>query len=136
MLASLGAFFVSADAFKRSDKKYEGPGTAKVHDQCRCSLRPVFAKKDDMDARANNFLKQWGDAQKKRKNGETDVNAFRRQYVTPPDYQLADVLSVDERRNAIEAARNNRDVFLGRGLGEDSPQVKHWSDALRNLEAV
>ncbi|SHT52999.1 Uncharacterised protein [Mycobacteroides abscessus subsp. abscessus] len=136
MLASLGAFFLSKDAFKASDKKFTGPGTAKVHDHCRCSLRPVFSKKDDMDPRAKNFLKQWGEAQKKRKTGETDVNAFRREYVQPPDYQLADVLSVDERRNAIEAARSNRDEFIRRGLGDDSPQVKYWSDALRNLEAV
>lgn len=137
LLASQGAVYLSKDAFKASDKKFHGPGTAKVHDHCRCSLRPVFTKSGDMDERATYFLNIWKDSKPDRtRPGDTKEKAYRRAYVPPPDYQLADVLSVDERRNAVEAARSNRDEFIRRGLGDDSPQVKYWSDALRNLEAV
>lgn len=137
LLASQGAVYLSKDAFKASDAKFHGPGTAKVHDHCRCSLRPVFTKSGGMDERATYFLNIWKESKPDRSRpGDTKEKAYRRDYVPPPDYQLADVLSVDERRNAIEAARSNRDEFLSRGHGEDSPQVKYWSDALRNLEAV
>lgn len=32
----------SRDSFEISDGQFTGPGTAKVHDSCRCHLRPVF----------------------------------------------------------------------------------------------
>jgi hypothetical protein len=32
----------SRDSFELSDGGFDGPGTAKVHDNCRCHLRPVF----------------------------------------------------------------------------------------------
>lgn len=34
----------SRDSFEFSDSEFEGPGTAKVHDSCRCHLRPVYGK--------------------------------------------------------------------------------------------
>ena len=137
LLASQGAVYLSKDSFKSSNAKYSGSGTAKVHDHCRCSLRPVFSQKDDRDERADYFLSIWEGAELDPKRpGDTKEKAYRRDYIPPPDYELANVLSIDERRNAIDAARNNRDVLIGRGLGEDSPQLKYWSDALRNLEAI
>lgn len=150
MLASNGAFYVSGDSFKASDSKirdikqngkivdrraFIGDGEAKVHDNCKCSVRPVFSLKDKMDDRANYFSDMWVDAQKTRKSDETAIQAYRRFYVPPPPYKLGEVLSLDERRNAIEVARRNRDVLLlNRGLREDSPQVAFWERSMMLLE--
>lgn len=141
LLASQGAFYVREDSFKASNAKFVGDGVAKVHDHCRCSLRPVYSTKDDMDERANYFLNQWNDAEPDpSRPGDTKMKAYRRNFIAPPDYRLGDVLSLDERRNIVDVARRNRDVLLlNRGLREDSPQVLFWEQQiikLGNLEAV
>lgn len=43
MLASRGPVYES-DSFDDSDPRFEGPGSAKVHDNCSCGLRPVFTR--------------------------------------------------------------------------------------------
>lgn len=46
MLASrLGVYKV--DSFDQSDPRFEGDGKAKVHDQCACHNRPLFARQDE-----------------------------------------------------------------------------------------
>ncbi|KPG13736.1 VG15 protein [Mycobacteroides immunogenum] len=135
MLASRGAFYLSKDSFKASNKRFEGDGTAKVHDHCKCSLRPVFSLADGLDDRAKYFYNMWVDAQNTRKSGETAIQAYRRFYVPPPPYKLGEVLSLDERRNAIEVSRRNRDILLlNRGLREDSPQIVFWERTMALLE--
>lgn len=37
-----GRLNYSRTSFEISDDQFQGPGTAKVHDSCRCHLRPVF----------------------------------------------------------------------------------------------
>jgi len=43
MLASRGPVY-AGDSFDESDARFEGPGQHKVHDNCSCSLRPVFTR--------------------------------------------------------------------------------------------
>lgn len=38
-----GRLNYSSDSFEESDTNFVGPGTAKVHDSCRCHLRPVYS---------------------------------------------------------------------------------------------
>lgn len=135
MLASRGAFYLSGDSFKASNKRFEGDGTAKVHDHCQCTLRAVFSLADGLDDRAKYFFNMWKDAQNTRKSDETAIQAYRRFYIPPPPYKLGEVLSLDERRNAIEVARRNRDILLfNRGLREDSPQIAFWERTMSLLE--
>jgi hypothetical protein len=42
-LASRGPVY-EGDSFDESDARFEGPGTAKVHDSCTCGLRAVFTR--------------------------------------------------------------------------------------------
>lgn len=72
LLASRGAVF-GKGSFIYSDKKFkDNPNgaqdvpdnfvdIAKVHDHCRCTLRPVYAKSQDMDDDAKFYKKQWKD---------------------------------------------------------------------------
>jgi hypothetical protein len=46
MLASRGLVF-AADSFEDSDPRFTGDGTAKVHDSCQCSMKPVYDRKTD-----------------------------------------------------------------------------------------
>lgn len=46
MLASRGKVYKD-DSFDLSDPRFEGPGTAKVHDSCRCTLRPIYTRTDE-----------------------------------------------------------------------------------------
>ena len=156
MLASRGAFYLTEDSFKKSDSQirdikrngkvverraFVGNGQAKVHDHCRCSLRPVFSLKDSRDERANYFLDQWKTYGKggKGEDGKyhTAMQNFRNNYIPPAPYRPGDVLSLEERRSAIATARQNRDVLLfNRGLGENSPQVAFWEGVSQRLEAI
>jgi hypothetical protein len=43
MLASRGAVY-KEDSFDESDPRFEGEGTAKVHDDCACHNRPIFTR--------------------------------------------------------------------------------------------
>lgn len=154
MLASLGAFFLNEHAFQQSDSKirvikrngiverraFVGDGQAKVHDNCKCTLRAVFSESDSRDKRAKNFLNQWNDLTKGKSSFKPKghlseaMTAFREGYVSPPPYRAVDVLS--DRRAVIDTARNNRDVLIRRGLGDDSPKVAFWEGAVRQLEAI
>lgn len=41
MLASRGPVYFSG-SFDRSDPRFHGPGTAKVHDSCHCNVEPIY----------------------------------------------------------------------------------------------
>jgi len=100
-------------------RAFVGDGVAKVHDHCKCSLRPVYREVDSRDERARFFLRQWNRFQG---SGSPDekLNNFRKSYVKPPPYRivLPDLLTV----------LRNRDLLAAR-LGEGSSQVR-WYDRL------
>lgn len=134
ILASKGAFYLSEDAFKHTNAKYTGKGTAKVHDRCMCTMRPVFSRSDSMDERAKFFLAQWEKHGHATSDGSAENN-FRKNYVPPPPYRDGG-LSDSERERVLSDARNNREALLARGFKADSPNVKFFDESLRRLSAA
>ena len=61
MLASRGLNYraFKEGSFDMSDARFTGDGDAKVHDNCGCSLKPVYADNDPLVARTKKFAEQW-----------------------------------------------------------------------------
>jgi hypothetical protein len=61
MLASRGIHYRSfkEGSFDLSDLRFTGEGDAKVHDNCGCSLKPVYADNDPMVDRTKVFGDMW-----------------------------------------------------------------------------
>lgn len=150
ILASQGAVYFSESSFSQSNssirevkwtsnndkgarRAFIGDGPAKVHDNCQCTMRPVFSKSDSLDERAKFFLDQWN-VHGNHGGGRNDVQNFRRAYVPPPPYS-ADVLDLSERRKIIADVSRNRELLLARGFKADSPNVKFIDSTLRKLRA-
>lgn len=74
MLASRTNY--KGDSFELSDPRFEGPGTAKVHDNCACTLRAVYSKNPAEVPELNQvFSKMWTE------RGDGDpLLAFRQLY--------------------------------------------------------
>ena len=120
MLASKGAVYVDAKSFAESNRKFVGDGVAKVHDNCKCSIRPVFRVEDGFDWRANFFRDQWDSF------AGTDLNEFRKLYKRPPPYVDAPIDLVGVRRS--------RD-FVAKRVGAGSVQVRWWDGVVDRLSA-
>lgn len=111
-------------------RAFVGDGPAKVHDHCKCTLRPVYRTQDAMDARAKYFLRQWTSVTKKLDAGmnpKDKMKEFRRVYKRPPAYSDRPVLN-------LAAIRRNREL-VAQALGAGSPHVKWWDRQIRALEA-
>lgn len=78
MLASRGLVFAD-DSFADSDPRFTGEGTAKVHDNCTCSMKAVYTRKDDLAVAKTDLFAdmwtRWGKGQ-----GNDSVRFFRRGY--------------------------------------------------------
>ncbi len=118
VLASQGAVYLAKGAFNASNRKFVGDGPAKVHDHCKCQLRPVYSRDDKYDERARFFLKQWSDS-------PGGLKEFRRRYVRPEPYP-------EEPPVDLAAVRRNRDLVADR-LGEQAPQVAWFNRQLKQL---
>lgn len=118
VLASQGAVYLSRGAFDASNRRFVGDGPAKVHDHCKCQLRPVYSVEDKYDDRARFFLQQWIDS-------PGGLKEFRRVYVRPEPYP-------EEPPVDLSAVRRNRDLVADR-LGGGAPQVA-WFD--RQIAAI
>lgn len=80
MLASrgleLGGIY-DEDSFDASDPRFVGTGTAKVHDNCFCSIKPVYTRSDEILTRTAEFERMWHDFS----GGKGDpLTNFRRGY--------------------------------------------------------
>lgn len=59
MLASRGLVFAE-DSFDDSDPRFTGDGNAKVHDECGCTMKPVYNRKTDQAlAATKDFEDMW-----------------------------------------------------------------------------
>lgn len=132
ILASRGAAY-KRDSFKNSDPRFTDgavKGVVKVHDGCRCGLRPVYNAADFHDSTAANLYAQWrnlpGAGTRRKEKTETvaehrraQFNAFRRQFVLPdpPPAPRVDLHSLIATRARL----------LDEGLAETSDQVR-WID--------
>lgn len=63
LLASRGLQFrpFSEDSFADSNSRFNGDGNAKVHDECGCSLKPVWVTNDPIVKTSENFLDMWNE---------------------------------------------------------------------------
>jgi hypothetical protein len=153
LLASRGAKYLDATSFDVSSNRirepvpedrrrgnarttrraFLGDGVAKVHDHCKCSLRPVYREQDSMDARAKYFLRQYKKMFKDSPwlsslEGSEDMKQWRKVYKRPPPYEVRPVVS-------LAAVRRNREL-VAQELGAGSDHVRWWDRTIRRLEAA
>lgn len=61
MLASRGRVY-EGQSFDASDPRFVGgAGTAKVHDNCNCSIKPVYSHSDELVQRTDAYEQMWRD---------------------------------------------------------------------------
>lgn len=80
MLASRGLEYnpYGQDSFDASDARFVGPGDAKVHDSCQCSLKPAYRRNDEFLEANKRFEAMWLELSGQ---GDSDpLTNFRRGY--------------------------------------------------------
>jgi len=78
MLASRG-FVYKSDSFSDSDSMFSGAGVAKAHDDCGCTMEPVYTASSALPGRAEEFARLWAQSTPGT-SGRGSINAFRRAY--------------------------------------------------------
>lgn len=76
ILASRGPVY-EEDSFEDSDGRFTGVGTAKAHDNCSCSMEPVFSRATAMPDTSRRANEVWGNVTAG-KSGSAAIIAFRR----------------------------------------------------------
>lgn len=79
MLASRGPVY-KQNSFSRSDPRWTGPGTVKVHDACACTLEAVYSRESLWPGRAAEFRRLWRQHIEKRYSGADARREWRRVY--------------------------------------------------------
>ena len=105
---------------------------AKVHNNCRCTLRPVYTKSTGMDDAANYWLDAWNDitADNPWATNAEHLRQFDKWHKANP-YPGTQFDLYELERDL----RDRRDSLLDAGFPPDSPQV-YWAErAGRNLVA-
>jgi hypothetical protein len=121
LLASRGAVY-KRDSFDQASQRFSGDGVAKTHDNCQCTMRPVYDEDDDLDAEATEFLRIYSDVTEGLAGQPAEMRkAFRRAYENrdAPEPQPVDV--------PVTTLEHTRDALLDEGFAEDSFQVE-WYD--------
>lgn len=108
-------------------RAFIGDGPAKVHDHCKCQLRPVYREQDSQDERSKFFEQQWIDAPRGT-DWKGSMNEFRKVYRRPEPYSARPKVS-------LRAVRRNRDAVVEQ-LGARSPQARWWDSKVRELEKL
>lgn len=155
LLAARGAKYLDATSFDVSNNRirepvpvenrrgnarttrraFIGDGVAKVHDHCKCSLRPVYREQDSKDERANLFEQQYKDMYKQNPwlrnpalEGSQDMKEWRKFYQYPTPYS-------DRPAVNLSMVRENR-ALVAQELGASSEHVRWWDRTIRRLEAA
>jgi hypothetical protein len=127
ILASRGAVYKS-NSFKVSDANFVGDkpkgldsswsDVAKVHDNCRCTLRPVYMKAQFRDREAWFYYEQWKTFSKGMSNAKA-IRNFRKNFQEYPrdSAKIVNFSDLQDRRSSLVNA----------GFKPDSPQVR-WTD--------
>lgn len=157
LLASRGAVF-GKGSFIEQDKQWKlspeaardvpdgWTNVAKIHDNCRCMLRPVYSTESTWDAGAKHYLQLWKDL----KPTKDDVDAIRKQYPDMKGYLFERAVNRRAYRRAVEAdpfpggqfdlnlmrrdVSERRDALLDAGMPADSPNVR-WHERTLGLLA-
>ncbi len=136
ILASRGAVY-QADSFLAKDESFAKPSepvelgdnwtdVAKVHDNCRCTLRPVYLKSHFRDREAWFYYDQWKTFSKGKGN-KAAIREFRKKFEHYPrgSARIINFTDLRDRRNSLVQA----------GFSEDSPQVR-WTETQERRLAV
>jgi hypothetical protein len=150
LLASRGAVY-GRGSFISSNKRFkphpDAPtdvpdgwtDVAKVHDNCRCTLRPVFSRSNAVDAGAKHYKDLWDkvkitdlDLQKaKRANPRYNSRKLRHSAQMTKYRKLVKDNPFDGSQFDLNTMRRDLqervDAFRDSGFPQDSPQVK-WAD--------
>lgn len=143
ILASWGAVY-HKDSFKASNAKFRANAgrrgelpagftdVARVHNNCKCTLRPVFTKASDMDAAAKYWLNAWNKVTEKNPylSNREQLRLFDKWHRENPFPGVQFDLHQMERD-----LRDRRDSLLDAGFAADSPQVLWAERAGRNIAA-
>lgn len=69
------------DSFDASDALFDGPGRHKVHDNCSCSMRPIYSKGTAEVPQLNlQLAERWRQLSESEDIDVLDINAWRRHY--------------------------------------------------------
>lgn len=143
VLAARGAVY-SKGSFINSDKEYlphpdgardtpEGwTNVAKVHDNCRCQLRPVYTTLDGMDAAAKHYKYLWDEFVKNRRGTRKQrFNWFAEKVKENPfDGNQFDL-------NLMQRELQDRtDGLLDAGLSPSDPRVRFASSMRRQIASA
>lgn len=139
LLASRGAVY-SRESFAESDSGFVSNGSAvevpsdyvrvsKVHNNCRCTLRPVYSKSQEYDTEARFYRSQWKKVwdEHGHKSPDEVVQAWRESY---KPYQR-NPLNITNIQNALQERESS---LLAEGFEADSPQVR-WAQRTQSLLA-
>lgn len=144
LLASRGAMYATKSflnggrkrwdgVLTKADKEFESPkgevdlppgfsNVAKVHDHCRCQLRPVYSKRNFRDAEAQFYYDQWDSVRRANYwlDNRKQLEIFREQY-TPFERKPADVADI---RGELQS---RADALAQAGFHQFTPQVE-WAN--------
>lgn len=139
LLASRGAVY-SRDSFVDSNAQFRANDHApkvpsdyldvsRVHNNCKCTLRPVYAKSQEFDSDAKYYRSQWDRITKENPGASPKdlVNIWREQY-KPFQRVEADVVDL---QNML---RDREEGLLDAGFSSLSPQVQ-WAQRTQSLLA-
>lgn len=79
MLASRGLQYraFKEGAFEESNERFEGTGTAKVHNSCRCHLKPVYFETDKRVKKTEEYAEMWNAFTSGDMSSKDNLNNFR-----------------------------------------------------------
>ncbi|OQW34502.1 MAG: hypothetical protein A4E20_10810 [Nitrospira sp. SG-bin2] len=101
---------------------------AKVHNNCKCTLRPVYAKSQSLDEAARYYRKGWKNVYNAnpKMSSTGQVNEFRKWLKNNPyEGSQLDIYKLEQE------LRDRENSLLQAGFHPNSPQVK-WAIAQRN----
>lgn len=156
-LASRGPVY-EAESFDDSDARFTGPGIAKVHDGCCCTLVPAYTRNAWPEG-SGALRREWDDVTEDL-IGKDAMRAFRREYEArkrgtpqrgprkseeyaptsrPKDPSKPAPVTVSETQSDIAnrhlpTLRKTLDRLIADGLGEDSPSVQYHRKQIARFE--
>lgn len=119
MLASRGAVY-KKDSFELANSRFRGEGVAKTHDNCQCTLRPVYDEDDDLDEEAEEYWRIWEESTEGLSNAE-ERRAFRRAFENRDVPEPKGPTEVP-----VTTLERVRQDLLDEGFAEDSFQVQFY----------
>ncbi|BAH52285.1 hypothetical protein [Rhodococcus opacus] len=132
MLVTRGPVY-KGTSFDRSDPRFTGDGTAKVHDGCGCTIQALYSpwKPSEQEKVWNEM---WKDSTKN-KSGADALKAFRQAYEdrTPPPNPLDEL--GDPRGFVPELEASLRDLLFEHLLDPSSPQVRWHMETIKRLKS-